>query len=223
LGSLQSALDRHRGWGRCRRRGIWAAGGARQARSTVGRKGEGLAAEPGSPQPILAKATERAITTAESLMGRTAWVDRNGSRNSTYPFGVDSPANGSQGRSDRPSSGNGMPLSSPSDVTLLLRQWSEGAERGAQSDRSVDVRRASSPRASPPPRRAGQPLPQYNRVGARRVREAGRRTAGAISRPFAFLAMASRVMRRLLIDQARARRAAKRGGGAEAANWATPS
>jgi RNA polymerase sigma factor (TIGR02999 family) len=31
-----------------------------------------------------------------------------------------------------------------------------------------------------------------------------------------FLAMASRVMRRLLIDQARARRAAKRGGGAEA-------
>ena len=31
-----------------------------------------------------------------------------------------------------------------------------------------------------------------------------------------FLAMASRVMRRLLVDQARARRAAKRGGGAEA-------
>ena len=31
-----------------------------------------------------------------------------------------------------------------------------------------------------------------------------------------FLAMASRVMRRLLIDQARARRAAKRGGGVEA-------
>jgi RNA polymerase sigma factor (TIGR02999 family) len=32
-----------------------------------------------------------------------------------------------------------------------------------------------------------------------------------------FLAMASRVMRRLLVDQARARRAAKRGGGADAA------
>jgi RNA polymerase sigma factor (TIGR02999 family) len=34
-----------------------------------------------------------------------------------------------------------------------------------------------------------------------------------------FLAMASRVMRRLLIDRARARRAARRGGGAEAVEW----
>lgn len=34
-----------------------------------------------------------------------------------------------------------------------------------------------------------------------------------------FLAMASRVMRRLLIDRARARRAARRGGGAEVVEW----
>jgi RNA polymerase sigma factor (TIGR02999 family) len=34
-----------------------------------------------------------------------------------------------------------------------------------------------------------------------------------------FLAMASRVMRRLLIDRARARRAARRGGGAEVIEW----
>jgi RNA polymerase sigma factor (TIGR02999 family) len=34
-----------------------------------------------------------------------------------------------------------------------------------------------------------------------------------------FLAMASRVMRRLLIDRARARRAARRGGGVEAIEW----
>ena len=34
-----------------------------------------------------------------------------------------------------------------------------------------------------------------------------------------FLAMASRVMRRLLIDRARARRAARRGGGAELVEW----
>lgn len=34
-----------------------------------------------------------------------------------------------------------------------------------------------------------------------------------------FLAMASRVMRRLLIDRARARKAARRGGGAEVVEW----
>ena len=34
-----------------------------------------------------------------------------------------------------------------------------------------------------------------------------------------FLAMASRVMRRLLIDRARARRAARRGGGADVVEW----
>jgi RNA polymerase sigma factor (TIGR02999 family) len=34
-----------------------------------------------------------------------------------------------------------------------------------------------------------------------------------------FLAMASRVMRRLLVDRARARRAARRGGGAEVVEW----
>ena len=34
-----------------------------------------------------------------------------------------------------------------------------------------------------------------------------------------FLAMASRVMRRLLIDRARSRRAARRGGGAEVVEW----
>jgi RNA polymerase sigma factor (TIGR02999 family) len=34
-----------------------------------------------------------------------------------------------------------------------------------------------------------------------------------------FLAMASRVMRRLLIDRARARRAARRGGGAQLVEW----
>ena len=104
--------------------------------------------------------------------------------------------------------------SAPSDVTRLLRAWRDG-DRTAL-DQLVAVL-----------------YPELRRLAHHRLRrEAGNRsvnTTGLVHDAYLklidlrrvefrdrahFLAMASRVMRRLLVDQARARRAAKRGGGA---------
>jgi RNA polymerase sigma factor (TIGR02999 family) len=105
---------------------------------------------------------------------------------------------------------NGSPA--PSDVTGLLRQWSDGDREAL--DRLVplmydELRRVAHVRLR---REAARPSlnttalvhdAYLKLVDVRRVRFEDRTH---------FLAMASRVMRRLLVDQARARRAAKRGG-----------
>jgi RNA polymerase sigma factor (TIGR02999 family) len=109
-----------------------------------------------------------------------------------------------------------MPLSSPSDVTLLLRQWSEGDEEAL--NRLVplmygELRRLAHHRLRGEP--ANRSLNTTGLVHDAYVKLVDVRRARFRDRSH-FLAMASRVMRRLLIDQARARRAAKRGGGAEA-------
>jgi RNA polymerase sigma factor (TIGR02999 family) len=104
-----------------------------------------------------------------------------------------------------------------SDVTQLLRAWREGDR--AALDQLVAVTYG-----------------ELRRVAHQRLRrESGNRsvnTTGLVHDAYLklvdlrrvefrdrahFLAMASRVMRRLLVDQARARRAAKRGGGVIAA------
>lgn len=103
--------------------------------------------------------------------------------------------------------------SAPFDVTRLLRAWRDGDR--AALDQLVGVM-----------------YPELRRLAHQRLRrEAGNRsinTTGLVHDAYLklvdlrraefrdrahFLAMASRVMRRLLVDQARARRAAKRGGG----------
>jgi RNA polymerase sigma factor (TIGR02999 family) len=109
-----------------------------------------------------------------------------------------------------------MPLSSPSDVTLLLRQWSEGDEEAL--NRLVplmygELRRLAHHRLRG--EAANRSLNTTGLVHDAYVKLVDVRRARFRDRSH-FLAMASRVMRRLLIDQARARRAAKRGGGAEA-------
>jgi len=107
-----------------------------------------------------------------------------------------------------------MPSPPPSDVTRLLRAWREGDR--AALDQLVAVM-----------------YPELRRLAHQRLRrELGNRsinTTGLVHDAYLklvdlrrvefrdrahFLAMASRVMRRLLVDQARARRAEKRGGGA---------
>ena len=110
-----------------------------------------------------------------------------------------------------------MPLSSPSDVTLLLRQWSEGDEEAL--NRLVplmyaELRRLAHHRLRGEP--ANRSLNTTGLVHDAYVKLVDVRRARFRDRSH-FLAMASRVMRRLLIDQARARRAVKRGGGADAA------
>jgi RNA polymerase sigma factor (TIGR02999 family) len=109
-----------------------------------------------------------------------------------------------------------MALSSPSEITSLLREWSEGDSQAL--NRLIPL-----------------VYPELRRLAHQRLRrEQGNRslnTTGLVHDAYTklidvrrprfhdrshFLAMASRVMRRVLVDQARARRAAKRGGGAEA-------
>lgn len=107
-----------------------------------------------------------------------------------------------------------MPLEPPSDVTLLLRQWSEGDQDAL--NRLVSVMYAELRRLAHQRLRREPPDGWVNTTGLVHdaylklvdVRQAHFRDRGH------FLAMASRVMRRLLVDQARARRAVKRGGAA---------
>lgn len=110
--------------------------------------------------------------------------------------------------------GSGMPPSSPSDVTRLLRQWSQGDREAL--DQLVPLMYAELRQLAHHRLRREPASPSLNTTGLVHdaylklvdVRHAQFRDRGH------FLAMASRVMRRLLVDQARARRAAKRGGAA---------
>jgi RNA polymerase sigma factor (TIGR02999 family) len=104
--------------------------------------------------------------------------------------------------------------SPPSDVTGLLRQWGDGDRQAL--DRLVplvyeQLRRLAHQRL----RREApeQPLNTTALVHDAYLKLVDVRHARFRDRAH-FLAMASRVMRRLLVDHARARRAAKRGSGA---------
>jgi RNA polymerase sigma factor (TIGR02999 family) len=104
--------------------------------------------------------------------------------------------------------------SPPSDVTGLLRRWGDGDRQAL--DRLVplvyeQLRRLAHQRL----RREGpeQPLNTTALVHDAYLKLVDIRHARFRDRAH-FLAMASRVMRRLLVDQARARRAVKRGSGA---------
>jgi RNA polymerase sigma factor (TIGR02999 family) len=107
------------------------------------------------------------------------------------------------------------PPSSSSNVTQLLRQWSEGQQDALKELVPLvyaELRRLAHQRL----RREHAPR-SLNTTGL--VHEAYLKLVDLRRAKFRdrahFLAMASRLMRRLLVDQARARRAAKRGGGVE--------
>lgn len=121
-----------------------------------------------------------------------------------------------------------MASSSPSDVTLLLRRWSQGDQEALNQLvplmyaelRQVAHHRLRREHASPALNTTGLVHDAYLKLVDVRHVSFGDRAH--------FLAMASRVMRRLLIDQARARCSAKRGGGAEAVDldealWPSPA
>jgi len=99
------------------------------------------------------------------------------------------------------------------DVTLLLQRWSDG-ERAAFNELIPLVyeglRRIAHERLRD--ERAGLSLNTTALVHDAYLKLVDLRRARFRDRAH-FLAMASRVMRRLLVDHARARRAAKRGGG----------
>jgi RNA polymerase sigma factor (TIGR02999 family) len=107
-------------------------------------------------------------------------------------------------------------LSSSSDVTLLLRQWSEGDQQAL--NRLIPLIYAELRRLAHQRLRREQANQSLNTTGL--VHDAYMKLIDLRHARFRdrshFLAMASRVMRRLLVDQARARRAAKRGAGAGA-------
>jgi len=153
-----------------------------------------------------------------------------GIENSTYPFGVNCRANGSQRCAEGLAAerraalacqalrGQGvvMPPPSPSDVTRLLRQWSEGDAEALNQLVPLmyaELRHLAHHRLRHEP--ANRSLNTTGLVHDAYMKLMDVRHAQFRDRAH-FLAMASRVMRRLLVDQARARRAAKRGGGAEA-------
>ncbi len=108
-----------------------------------------------------------------------------------------------------------MPLDSP-DVTGLLRRWSEGDQEAL--NRLVPLMYAELRRLAHQRLRREQGNRSLNTTGL--VHDAYLKLMDVRRTSFRdrahFLAMASRVMRRLLVDQARARRADKRGGAAEA-------
>ena len=109
---------------------------------------------------------------------------------------------------------NGKPRPSPSDVTLLLRQWGEGDEEAL--NQIVPLMYAELRRLAHHRLRREQGNRSLNTTGLVHdayVKLVDLRQARFRDRSH-FLSMASRVMRRLLIDGARARQAAKRGGGA---------
>jgi RNA polymerase sigma factor (TIGR02999 family) len=111
----------------------------------------------------------------------------------------------------------GMLPSSPPDVTRLLREWSQGDQEALKQLVTVmyaELRQLAHRRLrNEPPNRSINTTALVHDAYLRLIDV---RHASFHDRAH-FLAMASRVMRRLLIDQARARRAGKRGGGAGAA------
>lgn len=104
--------------------------------------------------------------------------------------------------------------STPSDVTALLRQWSDGDREAL--DRLVPLLYGELRRMAHGRLRRESARPSLNTTAL--VHDAYLKLVDVRRARFEdrthFLAMASRVMRRLLVDQARARRAAKRGGDA---------
>ena len=110
------------------------------------------------------------------------------------------------------------PTPSP-NVTELLRQW-EGGDKDALN-RIVPVVYAELRRIAS--RRIGAEASPRSLTPTGLVHDAYLKLMDVRQARFRdrahFLAMASRVMRRLLIDRARARRAARRGGGAEVVEW----
>jgi RNA polymerase sigma factor (TIGR02999 family) len=106
--------------------------------------------------------------------------------------------------------------STTADVTQLLQRWSEG-DRDAL-DRLVPLVYEHLRRVAHQRLRYEDTSPSLNTTAL--VHEAYFKLVDLRRARFRdrahFLAMASRVMRRLLIDHARARRAARRGGGAAA-------
>lgn len=109
------------------------------------------------------------------------------------------------------------------DVTQLLRLWSDG-DAGAL-DRLVPLVYDHLHRIAHQHLRNEAESPSLDTTGI--VHEAYIKLVDLRRARFRdrahFLAMASRLMRRLLVDHARARRAAKRGGGAEAVELADES
>lgn len=112
-----------------------------------------------------------------------------------------------------------MPSSPPSEITLLLRQWSDGEPEAL--NRLVPLVYAELRRLAHRRLRHEHANRSLNTTGL--VHDAYLKLIDVRNARFRdrshFLAMASRVMRRLLVDQARARHAAKRGGGAEAVEF----
>ncbi|HEX6134394.1 MAG TPA: ECF-type sigma factor [Longimicrobiales bacterium] len=104
--------------------------------------------------------------------------------------------------------------SSAGDVTVLLRQWADGDRDSL--DRLVPLLYAQLRELAHRRLRGEDALHSLNTTAL--VHEAYLRLVGVHSARFRdrahFMAMAARVMRRLLVDHARARRAAKRGAGA---------
>jgi RNA polymerase sigma factor (TIGR02999 family) len=113
----------------------------------------------------------------------------------------------------------GIPPSSGSDVTQLLRRWSEGHEE-ALNDlvplMYAELRQLAHQRLRR--EHANRSLNTTGLVHEAYLKLIDLRRARFRDRAH-FLAMASRLMRRLLVDQARARCAAKRGGGVEPVGW----
>jgi RNA polymerase sigma factor (TIGR02999 family) len=109
-----------------------------------------------------------------------------------------------------------MPLDASADVTSLLRRWSEGDQEAL--NRLVPLMYAELRRLAHQRLGREQANRSLNTTGL--VHDAYLKLMDVRRTSFRdrahFLAMASRVMRRLLVDQARARRADKRGGAAEA-------
>jgi RNA polymerase sigma factor (TIGR02999 family) len=133
-------------------------------------------------------------------------------KNVTNSFGVNCHPNGSRKKVV-------MSVSPPSDVTQLLRQWSDGNQDALS--RLVPLVYAELRRLAHHRLRREPANGSLNTTAL--VHDAYLKLVDVRHTQFRdrahFLAMASRVMRRLLVDQARARRAAKRGGVAEAVEW----
>jgi RNA polymerase sigma factor (TIGR02999 family) len=112
-----------------------------------------------------------------------------------------------------------MAGSPPSDVTQLLRQWSDGDPDAFSRLVPLvyaELRRLAHHRLRREP--ADRSLNTTGLVHDAYLKLLDVRHASFRDRTH-FLAMASRVMRRVLVDQARARRAAKRGGGGAEIEW----
>ena len=108
-----------------------------------------------------------------------------------------------------------MQIETPPNVTVLLREWSDGDQEAL--NRLVPLMYAELRRLAHQRLRREHANRSLNTTGL--VHDAYLKLIDVRQARFRdrahFLAMASRVMRRLLVDQARARRAAKRGGVAE--------